>query len=76
MAEVTVVAMAAGTVGATELAARISAVAGITLVDIAAASRAIRSDAHTSAAADLPRGTRTLAPCATPQLRRAMRAMP
>jgi hypothetical protein len=76
MAEVTVVAMAEVTVGATEVAGRISAAAGITSADIVAASLAIRSDAHTSVAAALPRGTRTLAPCATPQLRRAMRAMP
>ncbi len=80
--EVTAVAMEADTAADAVLAARISAVAAdITSADIAAASRAIRSDERTldariSAVAALPRGTRTLEPCAAPRLRRAMHVMP
>ena len=84
------VAMAAGTVamGAdTALAGRISAAAdimlaaGITSADIAAASRAIRSDGHTLdapilAGAVLRRGTKTSAPCAMPPSRLAMPVTP
>jgi hypothetical protein len=75
------VAMVAGTAADADLVAHISAVAGIILAGIAAASRDIRSvarmsDAFTLAAAVPPRGTKTLAPCATPLLRRATRAMP
>ena len=52
-----------------------------TLADIAAASRAIRSDERISAArisaeAGLWRVTRILARCGMPRLRRAMPAMP
>jgi hypothetical protein len=62
--EVTAVAMAAGTAVDTDLAARISAAAGIISADIAAGLRATQSDARTLAAHVSPREVRILARCA------------
>jgi hypothetical protein len=75
-AAVTAVAMAAGTAadmaGDTDLAARISAAAGIISADIAAGLRATQSDARTLAAHVSPRDIRILARCAMQHSHRAI----
>jgi hypothetical protein len=76
----TAVAMVAGMAGATvvdmagdtDLAARISAAAGIISADIAAGLRATQSDARTLAAHVSPRDIRILARCAMQHSHRAI----